>query len=424
MVISPASSATEQALVAPEVEQFVRFKMFGRSLAEGVKLASHLHGGGHMTVLDFAGDALYLRAVDAYDSLCLRVAIGTDAPPDARPFRVTVGAKSLSNVAAVMPDELITVTMVPATARVEFEWPRNRISLRCDTTLPRPGFFRVDALEDVLARATLSSADFSRLTRLAGFVLTDGTRPALGGINLEISSDGFAGIAATDGFGLGEDTLNSRFDVLGDQIAAGGFSAILSPQALPFFLPVTKAGGVVEMDVRRDGVAFRAQGIAAFSAHVSGDFPDFHSLIPKGEGNLILTVDPADLLSAFRISKVAGESDFVNMAIPSSALSGSGETELLLCSVGGENLSVFRVPARYEARGVFAPDTRPPVMIEGVTCHDLHFKPKLLSRALRDEKQITLGLEGLMGAVKARDSSDSPGYLTVFMPAFPPGPRR
>lgn len=418
MDISVAESleaAAGELVEKPAARPSVSFSVMGRAFASGIALAAR--GGDHLVVIDYVGDRVHLRSSDLYDSLALRVTVGATGG-DATPIYATVSAKALVAVSKFLPDEAVTITVQPYTARVLFEWPHNRVSLRGELLPPRRGIYQTETGLDAIARATLSAADFMRLSRMAGFVLTDNARPPLGAVNLAIDTNGVAAIAATDGFGVGADNLGCVFELLGDAERAAGLTCNVATTPFAILLPAAKGGSDVEMTITNAGITMASESVAVYSSHVSGTFPDFSAIIPRGAMRLSLSIHTSELLGAFRIAKAAGESEFVRLYVPLECLSGSGESEVYLTSVGGSNNSLYSLPVWFEAEGEFDTFGTVQTAIEGVPCVVVSFNPKLLLRALGQESRVVLDMNGSKKPMRLRDADgDLDSWLTVFMPS-------
>jgi DNA polymerase-3 subunit beta len=238
------------------------------------------------------------------------------------------------------PDVPVTIEINEESLLAHITGPSGDFKLTGETADNYPSMPEVaDAETTAISSGVL--ADVVSKTLFA--VSTDELRPAMGGVNFEISPSGST-FVATDAHKL------VKFST-GRGISPGEVTAFIVPRKALSLLKTVLGSetGTVDIQYNKSNASFKLNEVKLLCRLINAKFPDYNAVIPKNN-NLVVSIDRALLSSALkRVNLFANRStnqvqltiDADTMLINAQDLDYSNEgKESLDCRYSGEPLKV------------------------------------------------------------------------------------
>lgn len=210
--------------------------------------------------------------------------------------QVAVNARRLEEVVRELPRDSVEVTLEDA--KFVMQCQRSRVQL-----FPMPAEdFPTLSQERAAFSARIPAKTFQRLVDLSAYAVSaDETRPALGGILIQVSEKEIR-FVATDGHRLAKAYAPGAFAVEKKEPR----EAIVPPKALvPVGAWAVESGSDVEMEISASAATFKVGATMLTTRLLQGPFPNFEQVIPK-DNKKYLVVRREDLQAALRrVSKLS-----------------------------------------------------------------------------------------------------------------------
>ncbi|MBI5836375.1 MAG: DNA polymerase III subunit beta [Candidatus Eisenbacteria bacterium] len=227
----------------------------------------------------------------------LEISISTTLEtPVETPGTVAVNARRLEEVVRELPKDAVEVSLEDG--KFQMQCQRSRVQL-----FPMPAEdFPTLSQERAAFSVKIPSKTFQRLVEMCTYsVSTDETRPALGGILVQVA-DKEIRFVATDGHRLAKAYAAGAFPVEKKEPR----EAIVPPKALvPVAAWAVESGSDVEMDISASAATFRVGPTTLTTRLLQGPFPNFEQVIPKENKKLLVVGREALLSSLRRVSKLS-----------------------------------------------------------------------------------------------------------------------
>jgi len=214
-------------------------------------------------LIDADGEVVRYTATD------LEVALTVEAPAKVeQPGRVTLPAKTLTDLVNSLPGESLTMALTAKTQTTTMTCGRVKSSIKGIAAEEFPTIQRID-------RSKASAIDAQALKAMLGAVTfaaaKDDTRPILRGVYLRIG-DGRIKLAASDGFRVAEIVR----DCDGPTVAA-----VLPLRAAEILRAIIDGAEEVLAQIEPERATFKAGDVELVAQLVAGEFPRYEAIIPK-----------------------------------------------------------------------------------------------------------------------------------------------
>lgn len=249
-------------------------------------------------LIEAKGSGVRITSTD----LEISISTGLDTPVE-EPGQVAVNAKRLQEIVRELPKEQVDVSLEGS--NFVMKCGKSRFQLVSMSVEDFPAL----AQERATLSVRIPAKVFQRLVDQCCYaVSTDETRPALGGVLVQVAEKEIRFIA-TDGHRLAKSFAPGNFPVDKKEPR----EAIVPPKAMvPVAAWAVDSGEDVEVEVSPASATFKVGQTRLTSRLLQGPFPAYEAVIPK-ENKKALTVEREGLLSSIR--RVAKLSDSVSHQI-------------------------------------------------------------------------------------------------------------
>lgn len=285
-------------------------------------------------LFDINGGNLTVSATDLETSISITFEV--DATED---FKIAIPAKILMSILKELPEQPVTISFDENTFAVELTSDNGNYKLSGENGEDFP---KIPIEEDVQELNVPAYILSTGITKSIFAVSSDELRPAMNGVLIQINEDGVT-FVATDAHKL---VKFNRKDITSD--VPGSF--IIPKKALNQLKAVVPNNDtMVSLRYNKDNVFFNIGNVYLACRLIDQRFPDYNTVIPKENPNL-LVISREDLLSSLRrttifsnkttsqvVMKIVGNT----LAVSAQDLDFSNEAnEVLSCEYSGEDLEI------------------------------------------------------------------------------------
>jgi DNA polymerase III subunit beta len=212
------------------------------------------------------------------------------------PGQVAVNARRLEEVVRELPKDAVAVSLADGKFRMECQRSKTDLFPMAAEDFPTLGQERASFSVSIPAKT------FQKLVEMSVYsVSTDETRPALGGILVQVA-DKEIRFVATDGHRLAKAFAPGAFPVEKKEPR----EAIVPPKALvPVAAWAVESGSDVEMEISASTATFKVGATTLSTRLLQGPFPNFEQVIPKDNKKLMVVNREAFVAALRRVSKLS-----------------------------------------------------------------------------------------------------------------------
>ncbi|MCO5232203.1 MAG: DNA polymerase III subunit beta [Chitinophagales bacterium] len=266
----------------------------------------------------------------------ISISFDVDATED---FKIAIPAKILMSILKELPEQPVTISFDESTFAVELTSDNGNYKLSGENGQDFPKIPVEEEVQEIKVPAYILSTGISK-TIFA--VSNDELRPAMNGVYIQINDAGIT-FVATDAHKL---VKFNRKDISSE--LSGSF--IIPKKALNQLKSIVPSNdSVVSMRYNRDNVFFNIENIYLACRLIDQRFPDYNTVIPKENPNL-LTISREDLLYTLRRTTIFSNktTSQVVLKIVGNTLSVSAQdldfsneaNEVLSCEYSGDDLEI------------------------------------------------------------------------------------
>lgn len=207
----------------------------------------------------------------------IQVRSSTPATIEEGNFAITVSAKKLLDICRALPDKM-QIKLEASDDQLQIRAGKSRFSLQM---LPAADFPKIEPGADVASRATLPQKILKHLISLVQYAMAQqDIRYYLNGMLLVLNGKNITAVA-TDGHRLCLAT--AQLDQEADP------QEIIVPRKTVQELGklLADSDDPVQVEVRKNQIAFNFTNIALVSKVIEGKFPDYNRVIPSSHANLL-----------------------------------------------------------------------------------------------------------------------------------------
>ncbi|MCO5231315.1 MAG: DNA polymerase III subunit beta [Chitinophagales bacterium] len=285
-------------------------------------------------LFDINGGNLSVSATDLETSISITFEV--DATED---FKIAIPAKILMSILKELPEQPVTISFDENTFAVELTSDNGNYKLSGENG---DDFPKIPIEEDVQELNVPAYVLSTGITKSIFAVSSDELRPAMNGVLIQINEDGLT-FVATDAHKL---VKFNRKDITSD--VSGSF--IIPKKALNQLKAVVPNNDtMVSLRYNKDNVFFNIGNVYLACRLIDQRFPDYNTVIPKENPNL-LVISREDLLSSLRRTTIFSNktTSQVVMKIVGNTLTVSAQdldfsneaNEVLSCEYSGEDLEI------------------------------------------------------------------------------------
>jgi DNA polymerase-3 subunit beta len=284
------------------------------------------------------GETLILKASDSENTLITKMELAS-ADGDGQ---FAVSAKDITDAMKSLPSEAeLTVTVDEETHKMKVKYGQGSFSLPFDNALDFPT--HPELQQDIVTEVKIQ--DNTLLDTIAHTILAtaqDELRPVMNGLYFDLKEDGLT-VVASDGHKLVRCKLEN---VKGDKV--GSFILPKKPGNLLKNI-LGKSGEEVTITFDDRNIHVTAGNFTMVSRQIEGRFPNYNSVIPQNNPN-ILRANRLDMLSALkRISPFSNDaSNLIRFHVEDNTLQFDAEdwdfsktaTEKMVAEYNGQAMSI------------------------------------------------------------------------------------